>query len=36
MKLDYFYFSAFELEVKATEIFKYILLFSEERHDQGT
>ena len=28
IKLDYFYFSAFDLEVKATEILKYILPFS--------
>ena len=28
IKLDYFYFSAFDLEVKVIEILKYILLFS--------
>ena len=27
IKLDYFNFAAFDLEVKATEIFKYILSF---------
>ena len=31
-KLDYFKFSAFHLEMKATEILKYILLISEEKN----
>ena len=35
MKIDYFYFSAFDLEVKATEILKYILHFSGKKHGQG-
>ena len=30
MKLDYFYFLAFDFVVKVTEILKYILLFSGE------
>ena len=34
VKLDYFYRSAFDLEVKATEILKYILLFSVEKNGQ--
>ena len=35
MKLDeYFYFSAFDLEVKVTEILTYIFLFSAEKHGQ--
>ena len=32
IRLDYFYFSAFNLEVKETEILKYILLFSGKKH----
>ena len=31
-KLDYFYFSASDFEMKATEIWKYILPFSEKKH----
>ncbi len=35
IKLDtYFYFSAFDFEVKATEILKYILPFHREKHGQ--
>ena len=33
-KLDYCYFSAFEREAKATEIFEYIVLFSRETKGQ--
>ena len=38
LKLDYFYFLAFELEVKVTEILKYILLLSrgERCQERGT
>ena len=32
---EYFYFSVFELEVKVTEISKYILLFPREKYGQG-
>ena len=35
IKLYYFYFSPFDLEVKVTEILKYILLFSEEKYGHG-
>ena len=35
MKLDYFYFTIFNLDVKATEILKYILLVSAEKYGQG-
>ena len=35
IKLDYFYFTAFDLQVKAPEILKYILSLSEEKHGQG-
>ena len=35
IKLDYFYFPAFSLEVKATEISKYILPSFEEKYGQG-
>ena len=34
IELDYSYFSAFDLEMKATKIFKYILHFCEEKHEQ--
>ena len=34
IKLDYFDIPAFDLEGKATEISKYILLFPEEKYDQ--
>ena len=32
IKLDYFYFSDFDLEEKETDILKYILSFSMEKH----
>ena len=35
IKLDNLYFSAFDFEVKATEILKYILFFCGEKHGQG-
>ena len=35
IKLDNFYFSIFDLEVKANEISKYIQPFSGEKHSQG-
>ena len=35
MKLDYFYFSTFDLKMNATEIFKPILPFSMEKHDRN-
>ena len=35
IKLDYFYSLAFDLEIKVTEILKYILPFSGEEHGQG-
>ena len=35
IKLDYFYFSTFDLDVKTTKILKYILPFHGEKHDQG-
>ena len=35
IELDYFYISSFDLEVKVTEILKYILFFSEEKHSHG-
>ena len=31
IKLNYFYFSAFDLKLKVTEILKYILLFSKKK-----
>ena len=34
-KLDYFYFSAFDFEVKAAELLKYITPFSGEKNCQG-
>ena len=34
IKLDYYIFSAFDLQVEATEILKYILTFSREKHGQ--
>ena len=33
IELDYFYFSAFDLDVNLSVILKYILSFSEEKHD---
>ena len=35
IKFDYFYFSAFDLELKATKISKHILPFSVEKYDMG-
>ena len=35
MKLDYFYFSAFDLEVKVTEILKYIRHSFADKHNGG-
>ena len=35
IKLDYFNFSAFDLEVKATEILEYILLFIKREKQSG-
>ena len=34
IKLNYFDFRAFDIEEKATEIFKYIIPFSREKHGQ--
>ena len=34
VKWDYLNFSSFDLQVKATEILKYILSFSGKKHDQ--
>ena len=34
IKLDYSFFSAFDLQVKGAEILNFTLLFSEEKHDQ--
>ena len=34
IKLDYFYFLAFDLEVKSIEIIKYARPFAGEKHDQ--
>ena len=36
MKLDYFYFSDFDLDSKVTEILKYILFLSSEKYGQGS
>ena len=38
IKLDYFYFSTFDFELKSTKILKHILFFSREKHvqKQGT
>ena len=33
-QVDYFYFSVFDHEVKATVIFKYILPYNKEKHGQ--
>ncbi len=35
IKLDYFYFSAFDLELKLTDILNYILPFSEGNTDMS-
>ena len=35
MKLNYFLISTFYIEVKATEILKYILIFSREKNVLG-
>ena len=35
MKLDYFFFSAFDLEMNASEILKYLLLFFRKKCRQG-
>ena len=35
IKLNYSYFTAFDVQVKVTEILKYILPFSRDKNDQG-
>ena len=35
IKLDYFYLSVFDLDVKATEILNYIHFFSKEEYGPG-